>query len=128
MCELRYHQYYTTSGLCRAELQQGFMIGGMGLRVILRSSNSADQRVAMGQKRHMQCTSACSIYPQQQHQMQRMGMSAMGQKRTFGNCSVLHKLPHGHFPLPSKAGEDVTLVIACCCGYSTDKRMRLSGP
>jgi len=55
------------------------MIGGMGLRVILRSSNSADQRVAMGQKRHMQCTSACPIYPQQQHQMQRMGMSAMGQ-------------------------------------------------
>jgi len=26
-------------------------------------------------------------------------------------CSVLHKLPHGHFPLGSKAGEDVTLVI-----------------
>ena len=26
-------------------------------------------------------------------------------------CSVLHKLPHGHFPLGSKAGEDVTLII-----------------
>jgi hypothetical protein len=35
----------------------------------------------------------------------------MGQKRTFDNCSVLHKLPHSHFPLRSKAGEDVTLVI-----------------
>ena len=29
----------------------------------------------------------------------------------LSNRSVLHKFPHRHFPLGSKAGEDVALVI-----------------
>jgi hypothetical protein len=55
------------------------MIGGMGLRVILRSSNSADQRVAMGQADMCNANRHVRFTPKSDIKRRQNGMSALGQ-------------------------------------------------
>src|SRR5215470_12192421 len=43
---------------------------------------------AMGQSRHVRRTTACPLYSRKRHQMRHRGMSALGQKRTFGRPDI----------------------------------------
>jgi hypothetical protein len=73
----------------KTQLQQGFAIGGMGSDRHFAQQQSEAARCPLWVKsRHSAVSEQCPLYPQKQTSIERVGMSALCQKRTLRGAAI----------------------------------------